>query len=305
MTPTIYYSRISQAIGVDLWVKHDDMFPLAGGGNKARKIRYILDRAQAEGSDALVSAGAAGSNHARVVALMAARLGWKCKLVIHDRADSRHPNLRLMRLAGAELIFTDLASVARVMNEAMSDFRREGANPFYIWGGGHLLEGGLAYYNAYGELIEQLGAAPDFIVCASGTGTTQAGLHTGALLDEAASPRVLGISVARAEARGKAAVVESIRELLAFLGHSAAPGYVEFYDDWIQGGYGKSGPEIFEAIEWAARMEGIVLDPVYTGKAFAGMLAKIRAGEIAPGSKVVFWHTGGLLNLAADEAVGS
>ena len=232
-------------------------------------------------------------------------MGWRCKLVIHDQPRFDQPNLRLMRLAGAELIFTDLASVARVMDEAMDELRREGLNPFYIWGGGHLLEGGLAYYEAYQEMIRQVNQPLDYIVCASGTGTTQAGLHVGGLLDNTNNARVLGLSVARSKLRGTEVVIDCVNELLSHLRQPVEPGRVEFFDDWTQGGYGERSQEVVSTIEWAARMEGLVLDPVYTGKAFTGLCGLIRRGEIEPGSRVVFWHTGGLLNLAADMTIGN
>lgn len=304
MTPLKYYPRLSSELGINLSVKHDDYFPFTGGGNKARKIDYILKMASTRGTNALVTAGAANSNHARVVALAAAQLGWKCKLIIHDQEDYSNGNLLMMRLAGAELIFVEQINVASAMDEAMQSFTKAGLKPFYIFGGGHSVEGSLAYYDAFKEFVSQSGVLPDYIVHASGTGTTQAGLHVGAELTKACKTKIIGISVARDKLRGAKIIKESADELHSFLfPHKPHKNLneVSFYDDWNAGGYGHSNQHLIETIKWAARTEGLILDPVYTGKAFTGLIDLVSSNKIEKETNVVFWHTGGLINLMNTE----
>lgn len=293
------YPAISKKLGVQLWVKHDDEYPGAGGGSKVRKLRAIMVEAEREGCNALVTTGGASSNHARAAALMAASRGWRARIMIHEREPEVWPgNLRLVRLAGAELSFCDRATLPDVMDAAMEELRSDGLQPCYIWGGGHTPAGGRAFREAAVELAGQCaeqGVRPDCIVVASGTGTTQAGLQAGAAT---ALPQtmVVGISVAHENATGVQRVQDALRMIDA-----GGAGQVEFHDEFLAGGYGQSNAEQAETIRWAARTEGLLLDPIYTGKTFHGLRRLVRSGRIAPGSTVVFWHTGGLINLLSTE----
>jgi 1-aminocyclopropane-1-carboxylate deaminase/D-cysteine desulfhydrase-like pyridoxal-dependent ACC family enzyme len=188
--------------------------------------------------------------------------------------------------------------VAKAMDTAMEDLRQIGLRPLYIWGGGHTTAGGRAYRDAAIELAcqcETQNINPDFIIVASGTGTTQGGLHAGAAL---ALPQtnVIGISVAHGQAEGVHRVQESLNMIDA-----RGTGEVEFHDAFLSGGYGHSNLEQTETIRWAARTEGLLLDPIYTGKAFHGLRSLISTGRIGLGSTVIFWHTGGLLNLVSSD----
>lgn len=295
-TPLSPYPRLSTLLGIDLKVKHDDLYPFPGGGSKARKIKYIIQDAIDKQCNALVSAGAANSNHARVVAIKAAQLGWPVKLIIHDKEDYSKANLQLMKLAGAELIFCKLEDVAQIMDKAMDDFVKSGNKPYYIWGGGHSVEGTLAYYYAVKEFKEQAhGWEPDYVVVASGTGGTQAGIHLG-FNDFYPNAKVLGISVARNKERGFKIVRESVEELAEKL-KTKNKNEIFFLDDWTGGGYENVTEEIEETIRFAAKQEGLILDPTYTGKAFAAIMKLTQNNTIPPQSKVLFWHTGGMLNL--------
>lgn len=294
-TALVFYSGLSAALGVQLWIKQDDQFPGAGGGSKVRKLRAILNEAEQGGCNALVTTGSASSNHARAAALLAAARGWKASIVIHEREPSVWPaNLRLVHLGGAKISFCERSMLPSAMESAMEEMRDSGLRPCYIWGGGHTPAGGRAFRDAAKELANQCAeqkVRPDYIVVASGTGTTHGGLHAGAA-ETLPDTTVIGISVAHKRAAG----VQRVQDALRMLEIEGAER-IEFYDDFLAGGYGQSDVEQAETIRWAARTEGLLLDPIYTGKAFHGLRRLINIGRIAPGSNVVFWHTGGLINL--------
>ena len=300
-TPVENAPNLSDWLGIELRIKRDDYYPMSGGGNKARKIRYILRAAIEKGHDAIVTNGGVQSNHARAAALACAAGRLQCRLVLHGDPSRPYPltgNLLLMKLAGAQIEIVPIERLGEAMDEAVSECRRAGLNPLYVWGGGHCLEGSLAYRDAAGEFqSQQADWKPDFVVLASGTGTTQAGLHVGF----ASSPAcVVGVSVARDRERGMAVVQESVKELACHLGSTAHKDIV-FRDDWICGGYEQFDEEILDILDMAARLDGLILDPTYTGKAFRGLVDMVGSGFIPRRSKVLFWHTGGLLNLTASE----
>lgn len=181
ISPTLlkYYSNVSEKLSIKVYVKHDDLYPLPGVGSKARKLNNILNEDIRKNYNAIVTTGSNQSNHLRATALWAAKLGWKLTCVIHDDEPVIYEgNLKIVKLSGAELRFVQKTEVKDAMDKAMVDLSNEGYKPFYIWGGGHCVEGALAYYEAVKELKEQLkGVKPDFLFVASGTGTTQAGIE--------------------------------------------------------------------------------------------------------------------------------
>lgn len=304
MTPLLPLRRLSENLGVDLWIKRDDLFPLTGGGNKGRKIVYIARDVAHRGADSVVTTGGLQSNHARATALMAAKHGWKCKLVLHgEESHMDHPqgNLLLMCLAGADIVVVPPEKIGPTMRESMDEFASQGRKPYEIPGGGHMLAGSVAYVEAIKELEYQRQSGkwiPECIILASGTGTTQAGILGG--LDMVGwETRVAGISVARRNPRGRLVVEQAYADLRQHLGVNGSGRYVDFRDDWTGDGYQRPTDATIAAIRVAASVEGLMLDPTYTGKAFAALLDMIRGGEIKQGSRVLFWHTGGLLNLAA------
>ena len=304
MTPLLPLPRLSEKLGVELWVKRDDLFPLTGGGNKARKILYIAREVQQQEADSVVTTGGLQSNHARAVALMAAKCGWKCKLILHgNEGQLSHPqsNLLLMTLSGADITVVSPDEIGPKMKEAMQEFVRQGYRPFEILGGGHMLAGSMAYADAVKELEYQCRLyrwKPDCIVLASGTGTTQAGLLGGLDVVEW-DTHVIGISSARKNPRGRLIVEQAYDELRQHLGASGQARAVDFRDEWVGDGYERPTEGTIEAIRLAAKLEGLILDPTYTGKAFSALIDMIHSGEIDKGSRIVFWHTGGLLNLTA------
>lgn len=301
ITPLQQLNKIGINYQVSLFTKRDDLYPLPGGGNKARKLYYILSKAKKDGYNAVVTTGSNQSNHLRATAINAAVLGWKTILIVHDtKPEKIEGNLKITFLTGAELRFVEKSDVKIAMGNAMDNLRNDGLNPLYIEGGGHCLEGSLAYYEAVNELKVQLGnIKPDYIVMASGTGATQAGIEIG-VSQFFPKCKVLGMSVARNQKRGKEAIIQSMIKLNNYLGNSVIVQDDIFFDDTKMGkGYEYTFPELIETIKWAAQTEGLILDPTYTGKAFYGLKRYIEEGLIPKRSNVVFWHTGGLLNLIA------
>lgn len=279
-------------------IKRDDLYPFVGGGNKARIMQSILKYAAKNGYDSLVTNGGIQSNHARVTSLAAAQLGINCSLVLHTNEPEKHKhlfgNLMLMQMSGADIRFCKLQELAEVMDMEMKRKRAQGYNPLYLRGGGHCLHGAHAYYKAAKEAQKQCGNwVPDYVIHASGTGTTQAGLVAG----YAHLPtKVIGISVAREKERGTNAIKNLLMELGQYLKMDFSDEKIFFRDEWTLGGYEKTSTELFQVIDKAA-LNGLILDPTYTGKAYMGMKHLIASKEISQKDKVLFWHTGGLLNL--------
>lgn len=292
--------KLGKSLGLELWCKRDDLLPHYYGGNKVRKIFGIMQEAEAQGCDAVVTTGGLQSNHARVAALAAAERGWPATLVLHGEteADASSGNVFIARLAGARVVRVTPDEIAEALEEALAELRAAGFTPFAIPGGGHSVAGALGYVRAADELASQadaLGGPADYVILASGTGTTQAGLVVG--FERLGWPvRVYGMSVAREGQRGQGVVEKACAELRAHLS-SPAPSQPIFFDDrWTGGGYEQVYPDLLETVRRAAAA-GLVLDPTYTGKAFHGLSELVREGTVAAGSRVVFWHTGGLMNL--------
>ena len=278
-----------------LLVKRDDALPFAMGGNKVRKMRLLVRHAIDEGADTLITMGGVQSNHARVTAAMAAASGLRSVLVLNGAPpDPPSGNALLQRMFGAEIVTVDTREAREpAMREAAARLTREGRRPYVVPLGGSTPEGALAYAHAFGELAAQIDP-PDVIIHSTSSGGTQAGLAAGAALF-GASTRVLGIS-----ADDPAASIQAIvRELVPAIGRltgveALAPGAVDVDDRFVGGGYGVPTPASTEAMDLAARSEGLLLDPVYTAKAMAGLVARVRAGEFRADHTVLFWHTGGL-----------
>ena len=284
-------------LNVDLRIKRDDLYPLSGGGIKARKIGTIVKKAVEDGYDALVTNGGPQSNHARATAILAANIGLKCHLVIVLDLKKKYMssgNILLMKLSGASIEYASKEQLALRMDKAIINLTNKGHKPLYIWGGGHCLEGTQAFVDAAVECQRQSGDwIPDFLVLASGTGSTQAGLAIG-YMD--LPTKVIGVSVARSTERGKRIIQDCIDEYFSQNSLAQHNKPIIFRDDWTDGGYEKYSKELFRLVEVAAKT-GFFFDPTYSGKAIRGLVSMVRQNEIPKGSKVLFWHTGGLLNL--------
>lgn len=305
-TPVEELRRLRGAIGGPrLLVKRDDAIAFAFGGNKVRKLELVAARAAAEGADTLVTAGGVQSNHARVTAAAAAKLGLGCVLVANGaKPDRPTANALLDALLGAEVHYVrsreERAPAVRAIVERL---RQEGRRPFEIPIGASTPLGALAFARAVGELAAQ-GPAPDVIIHSTSSGGTQAGLLAGCAIFGLPT-RVLGISADEPVAV-LAPIVSTLAEG-AFELLGVAPGDrpslpVPAIDTGFVGqGYGIPTAASRDAIELAARTEAIFLDPTYTAKAMAGLIAHVRRGTFRDDDTVLFWHTGGQVGLFIDD----
>ena len=297
-TPLEPLDRLSDWLGGPrLFVKRDDQTGLALGGNKARKLDHLCAEALAQGCDTLVTGGGPQSNHCRMTAAAANRLGLRCHLALAGSpVGPATGNLLLDHLLGAELHLTGARQYYEIEAsiEAVAEAVREsGGRPYAIPVGGASVTGALGYFDAARELAGQLSDPVDWIVVADGSGGTHAGLLAGLEAEgTTATISVLGVDVGT-----RPDLDERVPELAAATATAAgrpAP-MAEIHIDHTRfgAGYGKPTPECLEALRATARLEGLVLDPVYTGKAMAGLIGAIRDGRFTGRDSVLFWHTGG------------
>ena len=289
--------------GPRLLIKRDDLIGFGFGGNKVRKMAIVGARAIEEGADTLVTAGGLQSNHARTTAVVAAHLGLACHLVLNgEPASEPTGNLRLAALAGAVIHCVPArADRGPAMGALVQRLAHEGRRPFVIPIGASTPRGALGYAQAVGELIEQV-AAPDLIVHSTSSGGTQAGLMAGCALHGVAT-RVLGISAddpAPVIVRHVTALLQEMDGVLGIAGESLAPSAAVDVDDRFVGpGYGVESDASAEAIRLLTECEGIFLDPTYTAKAMAALIAAARERRWQEHDTVLFWHTGGTPGLFA------
>jgi 1-aminocyclopropane-1-carboxylate deaminase/D-cysteine desulfhydrase-like pyridoxal-dependent ACC family enzyme len=285
-----------------LLVKRDDAIAFAFGGNKVRKMQLVAAQARAAGADTLITTGGVQSNHARVTAAVAARMGMRCILVVNGiRPGELTANARLDALLGAEVCYVRTREERDpAMARAAADVRQRGGTPFVIPLGASTPLGAAAFVSAIAELATQIDP-PDVIVHASSSGGTQAGLIAGCSL--AGWPtRILGVSADESSAALEGDIrvlLGGLAELLGFDPNRFASASVEVDDRFVGDGYGVPTTESREAIELTARSDALFLDPTYTAKAMAGLIARIRGGEFDRQATVLFWHTGGQVNLFA------
>lgn len=295
-SPFYLLPKISEELNLRLSVKRDDLLADFLGGNKVRKNQAIFNNIGND-VDVIITNGGAESNHARVCALMAAQRGIKCHLVLHGAPEDSNllnGNRFFIEASCAEVSYVDANQIAETIESLRFAYERKGLIVKVVPGGGHSIEGAKAYMDAVYELTEE----PDYIFLASGTGATHAGVQAGIVAREW-STKVVGISIARLNPRGSEAVEDVYYPLLQQeldLTKQQCPG-IEFIDDYVCGGYSKYSQLLIERIKKAVYKTGLPLDPVYSGKAFVGMLDYLNKYQVYSGSSVVFWHTGGLLNL--------
>ena len=301
-TPIEELPRLSAVLGgPQLWVKRDDLTGLAFGGNKTRKLEFVLADAQALGARTLITVGAAQSNHCRQTAALAARFGMACILVLSGNpTQTSSGNLLLDQLFGAEIVWTNREERNLILQKTFVNAKENGREPYLIPLGASDPIGTLGYMTAFNELLSQKISA-DWIVVASSSGGTQAGLVLGASL-QVWKGKVLGISIDEPAdyLKGLVAKLASDASVLAGAHLEINPETVLVNDDYLGRGYGVMDQPEREAIQLFARHEGLLLDPVYTGRAAAGMIDLIRRGFFKPGDKILFWHTGGTPALFAD-----
>ncbi len=288
-----------------IYIKRDDLIPFSFGGNKARKAVLFFREIDAGDYDAVVTYGSSSSNHCRVISNMAAARKLPCYIISPEEASKPTANSRMMELFGAEITVVPVEQVHDTIEQKLQELRKAGRNPYFIAGGGHGNIGTQAYVNCYQEIRDyerETGIYFDYIFFASGTGTTQAGLVCGQLLagDER---RIVGISIARKNPRGRQVVLDSIAEYLAqpkFADEKAQPPYTEeqiqaatiFDDSYTGEGYGQDNKDIRQTIDRMLLCHGIPMDSTYTAKAYAGMQSYLRERGIE-GKTVLFLHTGG------------
>jgi 1-aminocyclopropane-1-carboxylate deaminase/D-cysteine desulfhydrase-like pyridoxal-dependent ACC family enzyme len=298
-TPVDELSRFSATLSPDcprLYVKRDDLLGFAYGGNKVRKLQTVAAEAIAAGADTLITCGGIQSNHARVTAAAGAALGLRVVLVLNGQeADSFEGNAALDRLFGAKIrLVASREERAPAMDEVAAELRAAGRTPFVVPLGASTPTGAMGFARGVAELAAS-GVRSDVIIHASSSGGTQAGTIAGcALLGLRA--RVVGISAdepAQALASKVRAILEGMADRLgAKPATVGADGPIEVDDTFVGEGYGIPTPESVEARELLARTEGIVVDPVYTAKALAGVVARVRRGELGRDQTVLFWLTG-------------
>jgi D-cysteine desulfhydrase len=297
--------HLSEALGgAKLFIKRDDLLGLTSGGNKTRKLEFLVADALAQGADTLITVGAVQSNHCRLTLAAAVREGLKCRLVLEQRVVGSYDpaasgNNFLFDLLGVEKVTVvnlgdDLAAAMEAEKAALA---AEGRRGYIIPGGGSNPLGALGYVSCTEEILQQTfdsGLKLDRIVVASGSAGTHAGIVAGLIGNSAGIP-VTGINVRRGRAEQEANVYKLAVETAAFAGvvPEVPRDAIVCRDEWVGPGYSLPTPEMVEAVRLFASTEGVLLDPVYTGKAAAGLIGLVRSGEIARDETVLFVHTGG------------
>ena len=314
-TPLERLDRLSKELGgVEIWIKRDDCTGLSTGGNKTRKLEFLMAEAQAMGADTVMTQGATQSNHARQTAAFSAKLGMACHILLEDRTGSNdanyngNGNVLLDHLHGATTSKrAGGMDMAAEMDLVADRLRAEGRKVYIIPGGGSNATGALGYVNCAFELVSQAndrGMVIDHLVTATGSAGTQAGLITGLKAINARIP-LTGIGVRAPKEKQEENVYNLALKTAEKLG---CPGVVTRGDvvadsSYVGSGYGIPREDTLEAIRMFAQLEGLLLDPVYSGKGAAGLIDYCRTGKFKKGERVVFLHTGGSAALFGYDAV--
>ena len=306
-TPLQEAPRLAAAIGLDrLLIKRDDNTGLAMGGNKARKLEYLVADAMRAGADVLVTLGAPQSNHCRMTAAAARVAGLDCRLVLAGHPiEEVQGNMLLDQLFGATWTFAGDRPAPECMARVAEELRAAGRNPYVIPVGGSNGLGAIGYVGCSFELAEQLrqrGERPRYVVCAGGSCGTLSGLTLGVALSGIGA-EVVGVSISRSVPDRVAKVRQIMSESCEHLDVPVPEVLPTLWNDYIGPGYGMPTELSRRALETVAFSEGILLDPVYTAKAFGGLMGEIDAGRVERSDLIVFVHTGGTPALFADPAL--
>lgn len=279
----------------EIYIMRDDLIPFSFGGNKARKAYYFFDEILKKDYNYIITYGSAGSNHCRIIANLAAKYKIKCTIISTEKEEETNNKIMCEKF-GVEFVYCKVENVKQTINEQMKDKETKKYRPYFIQGGGHGNLGTQAYIDAYEEIIEfenknKLGF--NYIFHASGTGTTQAGLILGNMLNNH-NAEIIGISIARKLIKGRDVIVNSIEEYIKEfkINKTVSQEKIKFVDDYVLGGYGKYNEEIISEISHILVNHGIPMDTTYTGKAYFGMKRYIIDHNIK-NSKILFIHTGG------------
>ena len=314
-SPIEFLPNFTKALGgPKVWIKRDDMLGLTPGGNKTRKLEFLMGDALAQGADTLITCGAPQSNHCRITLSAAVKEGLKCRFVIEERIpNSYDPNASgnnfMFHMLGVDAITVvpGGSNMAQAMEQVAEQVRAEGGKPYIIPGGGSNAVGGLGYVACAQELqnqVLQMGKSMDYVVVGSGSSGTHGGLVAGFLGNNIHIPLV-GIGVSRDPADQNPLVLkeaQAIMDLLKVDIKIPAEAVLSF-GDWWRPKYSMPNPAMVEAVQMLARTEAILLDPVYTGKIMAGLIGLSRQGYFKPTDNVLFLHTGGATALHAYESV--
>lgn len=274
----------------NLYIKREDLIPFSFGGNKARKAKLFFEEIDRNQNDCVVSYGSSSSNHCRIVSNMAAVRGIRCIIVSPEEVSENTFNSKLMQLFGAEIVTVPVSQVHDTIEGVLESLKADNYNPYFIQGGGHGNIGTRAYVECYEEIKryeQENDIYFDYIFHASGTGTTQAGMICGQLINKD-DRKIIGISIARKNPRGRQIVLDSVYD---FMGNvEGIEDATVFVDTYIGEGYAKG--DTYSTVSDVLKKYGIPLDNIYTGKAFYGMREYIKENKIS-GKNILFIHTGG------------
>jgi D-cysteine desulfhydrase len=304
-TPIEKLRRLSAELGgPTIYIKRDDLLGLAGGGNKTRKLEFLVAEALGRGADTLITCGAVQSNHCRLTLAAAVKEGLKCRLVLEERVPGSYKpesggNNFLFHLMGVEKITVAPggSDMMAAMQAVADEVAAEGCKAYIIPGGGSNPVGATGYVACAEEILAQtfdLNINMDRIICASGSAGTHAGLVTGFYGNNSNLP-VIGINVSRSKQEQEEVVYDLVQRTADHVGvNSDIPGEaVVCFDEYVGPGYSLPTPEMAEAVRMLARLEGVLIDPVYTGKAMAGLIDLVRKGRFRKDENLLFVHTGG------------
>ncbi len=276
------------------FMKREDLIPYSFGGNKARKCKLFFEEIDKGNYDCVVTYGSSHSNHCRVVANMAAARKMNCYIISPETDDVETYNKKFMRLFEANIIIVSVDKVSEEIDVLMNELRKNGKNPFFIPGGGHGNIGTHAYVGCYEEIKEyerKTGIVFDYIFFASGTGTTQAGLICGKL-NSNDDRKIVGISIARKNPRGREIVIESVKEYIKDANSEEVKNSTIFLDEYVCEGYSSVTTDIIDMIKYIMIKYGIATDTTYTGKALWGMSQYLKKESVRD-KNILFIHTGG------------
>jgi len=304
-TPLEKAPRLTEALGgPDIYIKRDDLLGLAAGGNKTRKLEFLVADALAQGADTLITCGAVQSNHCRLTLAAAVKEGLECRLVLEERVPGTYNpeasgNNFLFNLMGVEkvTVVPGGSDMMKAMDKAADEVKADGRKAYVIPGGGSNSIGATGYVACAQEIMTQTfeqGINIDYLVCASGSAGTHAGLVTGFYGCNMNVP-VLGINVSRTKQDQEELVYGLVKRTAQHVGlNSEIPrDTVTCFDEYVGPGYSLPTPGMAEAVRMVAKTEGILLDPVYTGKTMAGLIDLVRKGHFTKDDIVLFVHTGG------------
>ncbi len=314
-TPIEFLPNLTKKMGgPNIYIKRDDLLGLTSGGNKTRKLEFLMAEAEQLGADTIITCGAVQSNHCRLTLAAAVKEGLKCQLVIEERVKDSYKegasgNNYLFKLLGTEAIrvVPGGSDMMGEMEKLAQELKAQGRNPYIIPGGGSNVTGALGYVACAQEISEQMfdkGINFDCIVTPSGSSGTHAGLIAGFIGNNMNIPLV-GVSVSRNKELQASVVFDLAKKVVGKLECKTEIKQEDIvvFDDYVGPGYSLPTPKMVEAVQILAREEAILVDPVYTGKAMAGMLDLIRQGKFKKGDNILFIHTGGSPALYAYEEV--